>query len=67
VSPGAGVKAGRRPPVGLGLDTGEDDATLPKPEAGHDPKTGIRKDQPEAEKITWTRKDQPEAERSAGP
>ena len=28
-SPGAGVKAGRRPPVGLGLDASEDDATLP--------------------------------------
>jgi hypothetical protein len=34
VSPGAGVKAGRRPPAGLGLDAGEDDATLPQPGAG---------------------------------
>ncbi len=28
VSPGAGVKAGRRPPEGLGLDAGEDEASL---------------------------------------
>src|SRR5215210_6548400 len=28
VSPGAGVRAGRRPPEGLGLDAGEDEATL---------------------------------------
>jgi hypothetical protein len=34
--PAAGVKAGRRPPVGLGLDAGEDGATLPGAEAGHD-------------------------------
>jgi hypothetical protein len=27
------VKAGRRPPAGLGLDPSEDDATLEKPEA----------------------------------
>jgi hypothetical protein len=27
-SPGAGVKAGRRPPAGPGLDAGEDGATL---------------------------------------
>jgi hypothetical protein len=32
-SPGAGVKAGRRPPAGLGLDTGKDGATLEKPGA----------------------------------
>jgi hypothetical protein len=48
VSPGAGVKAGRRPPAapaGLGLETGEDDAILhsreqvkivPKPGAAQD-------------------------------
>ena len=28
VAPGAGVRAGRRPPGGLGLDTGEDDAII---------------------------------------
>jgi hypothetical protein len=33
-SPGAGVKAGRRPPAGLGLDPGEDGATLETPGAG---------------------------------
>jgi hypothetical protein len=32
VSPGGGVKSGRRPPGGPGLDAGEDDATLPQPE-----------------------------------
>jgi hypothetical protein len=42
VSPGAGVKAGRRPPAGLGLDASEDDAseddaTLPQPGAARLP------------------------------
>jgi hypothetical protein len=30
--PAAGVKAGRRPPAGLGLDTGEDGGTFLRPE-----------------------------------
>ena len=44
VSPGAGVRAGRRPRAGLGLDAGEDDATLPQPGAGRDHKTGPAQD-----------------------
>ena len=34
VPPGAGVKAGRRPPEGLGLDPGEDGTTLAGSDAG---------------------------------
>jgi len=36
VPPGAGVKAGRRPPAGLGRHAGEDGATLRTPGAGQD-------------------------------
>lgn len=35
--PATGVKAGRRPPEGLGLNPGEDGAIIPEPGAGHPP------------------------------
>src|SRR5664279_2678758 len=44
--PGARVKAGRRPPEGRGLDTGEDGAILGLPRSGFTPRFGDRRVSP---------------------
>ena len=49
--PAAGVQAGRRPPEGLGLDAGEDGATLHRP----GPQSAIATNQlPNVTQITYT-------------